>query len=180
MSLKLKIKSTHFFLIQIADYTHRGVQFHVLSFLYCLIHSIQFIQSRLRVWLYPCTFFLTKSDSNKQWKRTLTWRSLEQNQTVMGDFPADDKVKEGNNGQYRQMEKNSNELEDWTKQTTKQCAYTWSCSFFFHVFFNTATCGEGVYMLAKCSGYRSQCIILQHQDKLPNQRFSQPFKSNKL
>lgn len=52
--------------------------------------------------------------------------------------------------------------------------------FFFYLFFNTATCGEGVYMLAKCSGYRSQCNFLQHQDKLPNQRLSQPFISNKL
>lgn len=51
---------------------------------------------------------------------------------------------------------------------------------FLNLFFNTATCGEGFYMLAKCSGYRSQCIFLQHQDKLPNQRFSQPFRSNKL
>lgn len=38
-------------------------------------------------------------------------------------------VKEEKNGQYGQMENNNNELENWTKYTTKKCACTWSCPF---------------------------------------------------
>lgn len=80
-------------------------------------------------------------------------------------------VKEEKKGQYGQMEKNNNELEGWTKnKQQKKCAYTWSCSL-FHLFFNTATCGEGLYMHAKWSEYSSQYIILQHQGKPPFKGF---------
>lgn len=69
----------------------------------------------------------------------------------MGDFPA--------NGQPDKANKN---------------VHTHGPVPFFVYFPKTATCGEGFYMHATCTEYSSQCIILQHQVKLPSQRFSQP------